>query len=118
MNDTAILEPTSREEFEKTLKEAKGAVVVDFWAKGCGSCDPADLQKLATDCREKATIMRIESSEGWGSKLADEWNVEGTPTTLLAMTPDKMNAEDALEVDPASEAARKKLKCARPKATK
>lgn len=108
-----IIEPKTKDEYDKALKEAKGPVIVEFVQDGCGACDPAALNKLATDCKTAATIMRVECSEGFGSELADKLKVDGTPTTLMAKTAKDFLAEDVTEVDPESAELRRKLKCAR-----
>lgn len=108
-----IQEPKTKAEFDELLKSAKGPVVVDFTAEGCGMCDPAALEKLANDCKGNATVIRVETTKGFGSKLADEYNVEGTPTTLVADTAAQFTPDEAVEVDPESKAVRRKLKCSR-----
>ena len=109
----AILEPKTREEFDTAVREAKGPVVVDFTAAGCGACSPEALDKLAKDCPTAATIIRVETTEGFGDTLATEFNVEGTPTTLLADNGAEFTPEGAVEVNPESKAVRRRLKCAR-----
>lgn len=108
-----VIEPKTKEEYEAKLKAATGPVIVDFVQDGCGACDPAALDGLAKDCGTNATIMRVEVSKGYGSELADEFKVEGTPTTLMAESADKFTPDSATEIDPESKAVRRKLKCAR-----
>lgn len=108
-----VFEPKTKAEYEEKLKGAKGPVVVDFVQDGCSACDPAALDKLATDCANNTTVMRVEVSGGFGADLANEFKVEGTPTTMLADSAAKFTPEDAVEVDPESKAVRRKLKCAR-----
>lgn len=110
----AIIEPKTKEEFEKTLKDAQGSVVVDFIQQGCPACDPKQLEGLAKSCSGKTTIMRVDCTEGWGSDVADNLGVEGTPTTLLAPSgADFLAEKDIEEVDPADPATVKRIKCAR-----
>jgi len=110
-----VIEPKTKAEYDKHLADAKGPVIVDFVQHDCSVCDPASLDALAKDCSEvsKATIMRVEISEGFGSELANEFKVEGTPTTMMAESVDKFTPTEAVEVDPGSKAVRRKLKCAR-----
>lgn len=109
-----VIEPKTKEEFDATLAAAKGPVIVDFVQKGCGACDPKDLNKLARDCDgTEATVMRLEISKGFGSDVADEFNVQETPTTLSADSGADFKPGTAVEVDPASAAVRSKFKCAR-----
>lgn len=111
-----VIEPKTKDEYEQALAKAKGPVLVEFVQDGCGACDPESLNKLAAGCKKTdATIMRVECSEGFGSTLADELGVEGTPTALLADSAEKFKAKAVEEVDPESQAAelRKKFKCAR-----
>lgn len=108
-----VNEPKTKEEYEKLLAAAKGPVIVDFVQHDCSACDPAALDKLATDCAANATVMRVEISQGFGSDLADQFKVEGTPTTMLADSAAKFTPGEAVEVDPDSKAVRRKLKCAR-----
>lgn len=109
-----VIEPKTKEEFDKVIAEAKGPVIVDFVQHDCGACDPKDLNKLAKDCKgTEATVMRVEISEGYGSDLADQFNVQETPTTLSADSGAEFKPGTAVEVDPASAAVRSKFKCAR-----
>jgi hypothetical protein len=110
---SSVIEPKTRDEYEKVLAEAKGPVIVEFVQEGCGACDPAALNKLATDCGAKATIMRVECGFGFGSAVADELEVDGTPTTLMAESGAKFLAKETVEVDPESTSLRRKLKCSR-----
>jgi hypothetical protein len=108
-----VIEPKTRDEYEKALAEAKGPVIVEFVQEGCGACDPTALDKLATDCGTKATIMRVECGSGFGSDVADELGVDGTPTALMAESGAKFLAKETVEVDPESTSLRRKLKCSR-----
>lgn len=117
----AILEPKTKEEYEKALKSAQGTVVVDFIQQGCDACDPKALEKLAGSCDGKTTVMRVDCTDGWGSAVADDFGVEGTPTTLLAKSGESFlkaaatdgPSDDIEEVDPADAATLRRIKCAR-----
>lgn len=110
-----VIEPKTREEYEKAVADAKGPVVVEFTQNGCGHCDPAAMNKLATDCGSNATLLRLECSEGFGADVADQFKVDGTPTALFAGKAADWKPGVAVEVDPESSALRRKLKCALPK---
>jgi hypothetical protein len=110
-----VAEPKTREEFDALLSGTKGAVVVDFTSEGCGACDPKVLAKLAEDC-ETTTVVRVDLSgapDDWQNALADKFDVQGTPTTLLAERASQFAPGKVEEIDPTDAATRKRIKCAR-----
>lgn len=110
----SVHEPKTKEEFDALLKAAKGSVTVEFSQEGCGHCDPAVLNGLSEKC-EDVTMVRVDcgDNDSWGGKLADEFDVAGTPTVLFAEEAANFTPKKAKEVDPESKSFAKKLKCAR-----
>ena len=110
-----VAEPKTKAEFDALLKGTKGALVVDFTSEGCGACDPKVLAKLADDC-ETTTVVRVDLSgapDDWQNTLADKFDVQGTPTTLLAEKAEAFTPDRVEEIDPTDAATRKRIKCAR-----
>lgn len=99
------------EEFVKVAGAAEGQVLIDFHAPGCGPCEDQapEVVKLAEGC-PSATVIRVNVEEA--SDLADAFNVDGTPTLLVAATGAEATPGAAKEVGDVAE-ARKKMKCAR-----
>lgn len=108
---------TSASELEQALKSVSGPVVVDFIQEGCGACSPLELEELAARCAETpASFFRVDVTKDQSlEKLAQDFGVEGTPTTMFAKTAKAWSSGSAEEIDPTSPAAARKLKCALPK---
>lgn len=108
---------SSASELEAALKTVTGPVVVDFVQEGCGACSPAELEELANRCAQTpAAFFRVDVTKDTSlEKLAQDFEVEGTPTTMFAKSAKAWASGAAEEIDPASPAAARKLKCALPK---
>ena len=69
--------------FQTDVLNAKGPVVVDFWAEWCGPCKmiaPA-LDELATELGEKVTIAKINIDEN--PHTPQKYGVRGIPTMMI-----------------------------------
>lgn len=72
----------NNDNFETCLAEAKGAVLVDFWAEWCGPCKMMTpvLEKLESE-RDDITIAKVNVDEA--PELAIKYNVMSIPAFLL-----------------------------------
>jgi len=69
--------------FQTDVLNAKGPVVVDFWAEWCGPCKmiaPA-LDELTTELGEKVTIVKINIDEN--PHTPQKYGVRGIPTMMI-----------------------------------
>jgi len=69
--------------FQTDVLNAKGPVVVDFWAEWCGPCKmiaPA-LDELSTEFGEKVTIVKINIDEN--PHTPQKYGVRGIPTLII-----------------------------------
>jgi len=69
--------------FQTDVLNAKGPVVVDFWAEWCGPCKmiaPA-LDELSTELGEKVTIVKINIDEN--PHTPQKYGVRGIPTMMI-----------------------------------
>ncbi len=65
------------------MLDAKGPVVVDFWAEWCGPCKmiaPA-LDELSAEFGEKVTIAKVNIDENPG--IPTKYGVRGVPTLMI-----------------------------------
>ena len=114
---TRVRDITTAAELEQALKSVSGPVVVDFVQADCGACSPIELEELAARCAQTpAAFFRVDVTKDQSlEKLAQDFGVEGTPTTMFAKTAKAWSTGSAEEIDPTSPSTARKLKCALPK---
>ncbi len=73
----------SDSEFQSQVKDAKGLVLVDFWAEWCGPCRALTptLEELAVDYESKVKITKVNVDEN--RETAASFQVRSIPTMIL-----------------------------------
>lgn len=73
----------NKENFEKEVLKAEGAVLVDFWGPKCESCLSLmpDVEKLAEKYGDKIKFCKLNTAEN--RRLAISQKVLGLPTFII-----------------------------------
>jgi len=73
----------SDDNFQQEVIEAKGPVLVDFWADWCGPCHALApvLDELANEYEGRATIKKLNVDEN--PLITAEYGIRSLPTLML-----------------------------------
>lgn len=81
MSDNTIA--VSDDTFRTDVLEAKGPVLVDFWAEWCGPCKMIgpSLEQIAQELKGKVTIAKVNIDEN--PMTPNTYAVRGIPTLIM-----------------------------------
>ncbi|RNL67814.1 thioredoxin [Zhongshania marina] len=79
----SLIQQLQEQNFNETISNTKGPVLVDFWAEWCGPCKMMNpvLENLAGELDGSVAIAKLNVDES--PDIAQRYNVRGIPTLLL-----------------------------------
>lgn len=79
----ANLTEINNNNFKTEVLDAKGKVLVDFWAPWCGPCRMQSpiLEKLTQSGEIKAKIVKVNTDEN--QEIAGKYSIQSIPTLIL-----------------------------------
>ncbi|MEK6691413.1 MAG: thioredoxin [Nitrospirota bacterium] len=71
------------ESWEREVLEAKGHVLVDFWASWCGPCMMIApiIEEMATEYAGKLKVLKLNTDEN--PEIASRYKIMGIPTLIF-----------------------------------
>ena len=94
----STLKEVNDKNFQSEVLDAKGVVLVDFWAPWCGPCrmQTPILEKLSQSDALKAAIVKCNTDES--PSIAHRYGIQSIPTLIIFR--DGKEAERMIGVQP------------------
>ena len=82
-DEAPMMKALSEMEFDQALEDAKGLVLVDFWADWCGPCKVVGpiLERLAAEYAGRVDFYAVNADHN--RRLMNAFSIRSLPTVLL-----------------------------------
>jgi len=86
----------SDEEFKKEVLDAKGLVLIDFWAEWCGPCRQLGpiLEEVSKEMGAKVKVLKMNVDEA--PQTASQFGIRSIPTMFLFKNGKQVDAKVGL----------------------
>lgn len=80
-----ITEIKTPKSFDKTIKNSKKLVLVDFWAEWCGPCRmiAPNVEEMAQEMKDKLVVAKYDLGQDGAETIVRRYRIEAIPLLIV-----------------------------------